>query len=687
MKRPAKSYKAFPAAGFLVLLVLGFAGQAFADKKPKFVYVANSGGDGAEFYETFHFTATAVCTSVSCASPISISGTFTLDLTIGDPVNGSMSLSDPADLKSSPLVLPLYDVESNPYNVLLLFGEPSYISGNPNNVLLVFPVTPRGLFFPVGYSGGTLCSTPLTSGCGTPSVVQFASSGGTATAAITSGSVTLTGTSGTLQGPGGVSGYAIDSTTGALTPVPGSPFAAGLDPNSVAVDPSNRFVYVANYASNNVSAFMVNSSTGALTPVPGSPFVAGLEPDSVAVDPSDRFVYLANQGSNNVSAYTLNKTTGALTAVSGSPFPAGTGPTFMTMDPKGRFIYVTNGTIENYGSISEYAIDTATGALNQVNGSPLVNGVRRSFEDPVAAVVDPSGKFLYDIFEYESGSPALAYTIDSTTGALTQFASPGMPTDPLTAAIDPSGRFFYVASREEMIFGLSLDSATGALGTFGTPNLRLLAITDFEPDSMAIDPSGRFAYLVNEGSNDISGYAIDGDTGALTPIPGSPFATGRGPSSLAIAGSSSTPFEAFKAKVAIDQDRRTSFRVAGFFRLGQTSDGIDPVNEAVQLQVGTFSTTIPAGSFKKEGKREFEFEGWINDVELRITIHHVEERRGEGRGHEADHDKQKHEDTKDFLFTAQGRGHILAGVVNPVTVGLTIGDDEGSTTVKADIDR
>jgi len=40
-----------------------------------------------------------------------------------------------------------------------------------------------------------------------------------------------------------------------------------------------------------------------------------------------------------------------------------------------------------------------------------------------------------------------------------------------------------------------------------------------------------------------------------------------------------------------------------------------------------------------------------------------------------------------FSFTAQGEGANLTGTVNPVTVELTIGDDYGSTIVKADIDK
>lgn len=45
--------------------------------------------------------------------------------------------------------------------------------------------------------------------------------------------------------------------------------------------------------------------------------------------------------------------------------------------------------------------------------------------------------------------------------------------------------------------------------------------------------AAKFAYVANRGSNDVSAYSI-GSNGALTPVPGSPFATGVGPFSVAL---------------------------------------------------------------------------------------------------------------------------------------------------------
>src|ERR1700721_3734023 len=57
-------------------------------------------------------------------------------------------------------------------------------------------------------------------------------------------------------GTGMVFGYALDSITGALNPVPGSPFAAGFAPSRAVAAPSNKFVYVENY--NNISEYTVD---------------------------------------------------------------------------------------------------------------------------------------------------------------------------------------------------------------------------------------------------------------------------------------------------------------------------------------------------------------------------------------------------------------------------------------------
>ncbi len=113
-----------------------------------------------------------------------------------------------------------------------------------------------------------------------------------------------------------ISAFVINSTTGALTAVDGSPFSAGTEPEGLVVDPAVKFLYAANFASNNISGYAINSANGVLSAVNGSPFSGIIEPQYLVVDPTSKFLYVDTR----VSAYTINGTTGALTAMSGSPF-------------------------------------------------------------------------------------------------------------------------------------------------------------------------------------------------------------------------------------------------------------------------------------------------------------------------------------------------------------------------------
>jgi 6-phosphogluconolactonase len=701
VNHPAKSYKVFFAVGVLILLIAMFSGNASAATTPKFVYVANSGStSSSDTIATFSVTATAVCSTYPCASPISISGSFTVNLTTNTGMSGTMYLTDTSDLKSSPVALP-FNQQGNAApdpNEYLFFRAPG---GTPpvSYVELIFPFP----IFPKTYSGGSVC-TANAAGCsdGVSSLVEIGGDDMSAAlvseengrgnydyAYVTSGTVTLTGiTDGTQSSvAGSVSGYAVDPTTGALTALAGSPFAAGSRPSAVAADPSNKFLYVANKLSNNVSAFTVDAKSGALTEIAASPFAVGSAPVALAVDPLGKFVYVANQTSNSLSVFALDGVSGALTPASGSPFPTAMSPNSVAVDPLGRFVYVPNFVVpQAYGSldsnVSAYSVDRTGDTLHTVPGSPF------SVNAPVYATVDPSGKFLYVSVDSSSILFGInGYNIDGTTGALEGLVSDNMYPlgKPSATAFDPTGTFFYALDDRPLAGGYDIVAyaVVNANGQFGSlPGAASPFTAGPYPLALAIDPSGKFIYTSNFLGNNVSAYSIDAATGNLTQIPGSPFAAGASPISVAIVSSSSTPFAKFEAAAEIDEDRKTSFRVAGFFTLGDGSDGIDPVTQDVVLQVGSFTATIPAGSFREIGKHTFKFEGTINSADLRITIDSVEVRRHEGR-----HSHEKRVESSEYLFTAEGSGKILAGVMNPVTIGLTVGDNEGSKSLRADIDK
>jgi len=129
-------------------------------------------------------------------------------------------------------------------------------------------------------------------------------------------------------GPGTVSAYSINHPSGILIPVQGSPFPAGTSPWSIVVDPEGRFAYVANRGDDTMGLRHRwghrRTHTCCLARLfRRNPTIRGEFPWSVAVDPTGKFVYVANYYAANVRAFGIDQNTGALAQVSGSPFPAG----------------------------------------------------------------------------------------------------------------------------------------------------------------------------------------------------------------------------------------------------------------------------------------------------------------------------------------------------------------------------
>jgi 6-phosphogluconolactonase len=184
-----------------------------------------------------------------------------------------------------------------------------------------------------------------------------------------------------------ISAYAVNATSGALTPVAGSPFATGANPDSIAVDPSGKFAYVTSNGEPNsgsifIYGYTINATSGALIPIAGSPFSGGPNPTAVTVDPTGKFAFVTNQGDGTVSAFRINVTSGALAPVVGSPYAVGTNPQGVAATIK--FAYVAN--IAD-STVSAFAIDGSSGALTPVPGSPFAAG------GGPGVAADPTGKF------------------------------------------------------------------------------------------------------------------------------------------------------------------------------------------------------------------------------------------------------------------------------------------------------
>lgn len=184
----------------------------------------------------------------------------------------------------------------------------------------------------------------------------------------------------TNPGIGMVTGFTFSN--GVLTPVPNTPVFSGAQASGLAVDGGDKFLYVANPAANNpglttignISGFNINSNTGELTPILGSPFIStlGTGPSAITVDPSGTFVYAVTPGSSySIWCFRITPATGQLTAVTSSPFSLTAGGQFALIDPSGSYFYIGN---QPGGNVVGYTFNPSTGALTTISGSPFATG-------------------------------------------------------------------------------------------------------------------------------------------------------------------------------------------------------------------------------------------------------------------------------------------------------------------------
>jgi 6-phosphogluconolactonase len=348
-----------------------------------------------------------------------------------------------------------------------------------------------------------------------------------------------------------ISEFSTDATSGALLSV-GQPVAADRGPTAIASTIAdtyfvNRYLYVSNSRSSDVSAFVVDAGSGALTAVPGSPFAAGTSPRAIAVFADTvcssrgfpchipEALYVANSGSDTVSAYQIDQSTGVLTPL--ASYATGTGPSAMAVGgyvgpsaPGNPFLYIANTGGSN--DISAFLIDGLSGSLTPVAGSPFpsngnVSSLAFGLGDTSGGTQGIKG-LLYAANASGGTASIMGFSIhldmgDANAGALT--ALPGFPYDlPSCSYIvaDQTGAYLY-ATAGTNVFSFIIDQQTGALSPLpGSP-----VAVGTTADSVSIDPTNRFLYVTSRSAGKVTGFNLDAATGELTIMPGSPFAVSQ----------------------------------------------------------------------------------------------------------------------------------------------------------------
>jgi 6-phosphogluconolactonase (cycloisomerase 2 family) len=289
--------------------------------------------------------------------------------------NGTMTKKDSVTLADAPVYLAVN--EAGTY----LF----VVSGTTSATLTAYSLSS-------GTIGTVAAQEPLTiPGFDTDSVVP---TGVTALANNNAVYVTLYdrsaynpgGTTTSTANPGWIFGFTVGSS-GALTPTGGGPYRAGVKPSALTADPTSRFIYVTDFASNQLIGYAVQSN-GILSYLINGPFRTGNEPAAITVDPRGKYIYVANSLDSSVSAYAIDLATGtpstAVNVTGSSINTTDTQPVSVVVDPAlGRYVYTANF-LGN--SVSGFRLDPNAGSLKQSQATPYPTGPK-----PTAITAVPHG--------------------------------------------------------------------------------------------------------------------------------------------------------------------------------------------------------------------------------------------------------------------------------------------------------
>ena len=303
--------------------------------------------------------------------------------------------------------------------------------------------------------------------------------------------------------------------------VPGSPFATGRGPETVAFAPSGHLLASVDSGDGRVSVFSV-SPNGTLIRVRGSPFPAGADPASVAFSPTAGLLAAADYGANSVSMFSVSPN-GRLAEV-GPPSPTGGQPDSVAFSPTGTLLATAN---QEDDTVSVFSV-SAGGALTQVGGSPFPTG---AYPGSVA-------------FSASGGLVATANLIDDTVSVFSVTPDGGLnPVDgspfkvrgqPNGVAFSPTGGLIAIASSDQGFSRVSLFTVAADGGLTEAPGSPYVTGGPSYEQSVAFSATGRLLASVNAEDDAVSVFSVSAD-GSLGRVPGSPYPTGTGTDPLSVA--------------------------------------------------------------------------------------------------------------------------------------------------------
>jgi 6-phosphogluconolactonase len=350
---------------------------------------------------------------------------------------------------------------------------------------------------------------------------------------------------------GGISAFAIDYESGALTALADSPVPAGDNPVSLAASPNNLYLYVINQNDSNVMVFSIGTDGKLYNQQTVN--VSGSTPTALAVDAAGAFLYVtfkyqigangqqlyspASPGPGGISIFPISSSNGQL----GTPSTVlvGNNPSGIVVSKPqlntaaASFVYVIDQETQANGSPIGVALgfseNLSTGALTPVpgtvittptGGKTVATGYGAGIV-PSAIAEDPSARFVY--ITDQSGNQLYGY-LPGTSGELVPMSNSPFSTGllPVGVTVDPRGKYLYVANASSStVSAYAINESTGTpSGSVGSA----ATATDTNPTCVTIDPAlGVYLYTSNNLASDVSAFKLNANTGGLTQVQNTPF--------------------------------------------------------------------------------------------------------------------------------------------------------------------
>jgi 6-phosphogluconolactonase (cycloisomerase 2 family) len=310
---------------------------------------------------------------------------------------------------------------------------------------------------------------------------------------------------------------------GSLTPIPGSPFAAGGAGTGAGIgsqgalqqSADGRDLLAVDAGSGQISVLRIQPD-GSLRPISGGPVSSGgAEPVSIAINGD--LVYVANggAGANNYTGFTLDGG-GHLRPLAGSTvvLPEGSEPGDVLFNPSGTNLV---GVRVKTSLIDSFAVGSE-GLLTAAPESPIAAQGPGPFGSEFRPT-DPDQLFVSNAHGGAGAGTVSAFDV-AADGALSSIgASPfaDHQTAPCWVEITKDGRFLFTTNTASGTISRYAIASDGSLELIGSTPFRRAGSG---PLDARLAPDGQTLWIVEGGADAVGGFAVEG--GDLTELASSP---------------------------------------------------------------------------------------------------------------------------------------------------------------------